>query len=172
MGLKFKVNKNVLIPRQETELLTQAVLEIGKSCNKKNILDLCCGSGAISISLSKLGSFNKITACDISLKAIDIAKKNALLNKAKNISFIQSDLFSSLKSRRFDIIVSNPPYISPQEFKNLEPELNFEPKKSLVAKDKGLYFYKQIAELAPKYLNPNAFVLLELNSNLSNQRNF
>ncbi|MDR0485168.1 MAG: peptide chain release factor N(5)-glutamine methyltransferase [Elusimicrobiota bacterium] len=166
MGLDFKVDSNVLIPRPETEILTEAVLNFAKQNNKKTVLDLCCGSGAIAVSLSKLGSFDYICASDISEGAIKIAKENALLNKAVGIDFLKSDLFETLAGKTFDIIVSNPPYISESEFKNLEAELRYEPKISLLASCRGLSFYKQIAQKAKNFLNKNGTLFLELNANL------
>ncbi|MDR1952588.1 MAG: peptide chain release factor N(5)-glutamine methyltransferase [Elusimicrobiota bacterium] len=168
MDLDFEVNPDVLIPRQETEILVWKIIETFKKESKKDVLDLCCGSGAIAVSLCVFGNFQKITAVDISDKAIDIAKKNALLNNV-DIDFINGDMFSKLEDRKFDIIVSNPPYVSEREKENLMPELFFEPATALFAKDGGLFFYKQIAKNAKKYLNENGHIFIELNSNLSLQ---
>ncbi len=167
MGLEFSVDKNVLIPRPETELLVEKVLErTGEISRKAKILDLCTGSGCIAVSLSKLGSFY-VTASDISRKALDIAKKNAVANNALNIEFIRSDIFEALGDRQFDIIVSNPPYVSNDEYADLEPELMYEPKIALATEENGLFFYKKIALEAKKYLNDSGILFLELNANKS-----
>jgi release factor glutamine methyltransferase len=164
------VDKNVLIPRPETEMLVEKALKIGANLGKKRgwVLDLCCGSGNIAISLAKLGSFEKLYACDISQAALDISKSNACEHKV-NISFIKSDLFSNLGGLKFDIIASNPPYISRQERQKLEAELFFEPEIALFAPDEGLFFYKQIAKQAKERLNENGHILLELNANKASE---
>ena len=165
MGLDFIVDKNVLIPRPETELLVEKILEIGgdSSSKSKTVLDLCCGSGNIAISLAKLGSFESICGSDISPAALDIAKQNACLHKV-DISFIRGDLFENLGGRKFDIIASNPPYIGQKESQNLAAELSFEPQTALFAPDEGLFFYKRIAGEAKKYLKENGHILVELNA--------
>ncbi|MDR2251696.1 MAG: peptide chain release factor N(5)-glutamine methyltransferase [Endomicrobium sp.] len=167
MGFEFKVDKNVLIPRPETEILVEVALKIAKEKNKKSILDLCTGSGCIAISLAKLGIFEVIVAVasDISVNALSIAKENALINNAFNIKFIESDIFEKIPDCKFDMIVSNPPYVTEYEYANLEPELKFEPKNALTAQDDGLFFYKEIAANTTKYLNSNGYIILELNSN-------
>ncbi|AKL98044.1 peptide chain release factor N(5)-glutamine methyltransferase [Endomicrobium proavitum] len=162
MQYEFKVNKNVLIPRAETELLVEEVLKID---GKKIVLDLCAGSGCIAVSLAKSGKFEKITAADISKNALEIAKENAIYNRAPNTEFILSDMFESLKDKKFDIIVSNPPYVSETEYKTLEPELKYEPKTALTADEDGLFFYKKIAAESAKYLNGGGLIFLELNAN-------
>ncbi|MDR2425898.1 MAG: peptide chain release factor N(5)-glutamine methyltransferase [Endomicrobium sp.] len=169
MGLEFKVNKCVLIPRAETELLVENVLNISKINKAETILDLCTGSGCIAVSLSKLGDFRKIYAVDISLDALMTAKENAVFNSVKNIEFIISDMFEALENVKFDCIVSNPPYISRAEYETLEPELRFEPKTALLAEDKGLFFYKYIASKVHKYLSGKGCIFVELNANLSKE---
>ncbi|MBQ3834548.1 MAG: peptide chain release factor N(5)-glutamine methyltransferase [Elusimicrobia bacterium] len=169
MGLKFKVSSDVLIPRQETEILVETVNNFIKKNNCKNILDLCTGSGCIAVSVAKYNKDISVTASDISEKALNIAKENAELNKVSDrINFVQSNIFESI-NEKFDIIVSNPPYVTEKEYKTLEKELYFEPKLALTAEDNGLYFYKQIAENAKKYLNNNGAIFLELNANLSKE---
>ncbi|MDR1941124.1 MAG: peptide chain release factor N(5)-glutamine methyltransferase [Endomicrobium sp.] len=167
MGYEFKVNKNVLIPRPETELLTEEVLKLKINARRPSALDLCSGSGCIAVSLSKLGDFEEITALDISAKALEIAKENARLNRAENINFIESDMFSGLGEKKFDIIVSNPPYVSEEEYEILEPELKFEPAEALKAPQDGLFFYKLTAQRARFHLNVPGFIFLELNANKS-----
>lgn len=169
MGLKFKVSSDVLIPRQETEILVETVNNFIKENNSKTILDLCTGSGCIAVSIAHYNKNISITASDISNKALNIAKENASINNvSKKINFIESDIFSNI-NEKFDIIVSNPPYVTEEEYKNLEQELYFEPKLALTADDNGLYFYKKIAENAEKYLTANGVIFLELNATLSRE---
>ncbi|MFA6914168.1 MAG: peptide chain release factor N(5)-glutamine methyltransferase [Endomicrobiia bacterium] len=167
MGLEFNVNSNVLIPRQETELLVEEVNNQIKINNYKEILDMCTGSGCIAISVA----YEKdvlVTAADISKEAIDIAVGNSRINKVSSkIEFLISNMFDNIKDKKFDIIISNPPYITREEFKTLEQELLFEPKNALVAEDDGLFFYNKIAENSKEYLNNNGIIVLELNSNIS-----
>jgi release factor glutamine methyltransferase len=165
MGFEFKVDKNVLIPRPETELLVENALKIAKEENKKSVLDLCTGSGCIAISLAHLGDFEEIVASDVSINALVIAKESTRINNISKIKFIESDIFSKISDCKFDTIVSNPPYVTESEYANLEPELKFEPKNALTAQDDGLFFYKDIAANADKYLNISGYILLELNSN-------
>ncbi|MDR3071480.1 MAG: peptide chain release factor N(5)-glutamine methyltransferase [Endomicrobium sp.] len=166
MGFEFKISKKVLIPRPETELLVEVVSKLAKEENKNSVLDLGTGSGCIAISLAKLGAFKSIAALDISIGALGIAKENATRNNVSCIDFIESDVFHNISSNsKFDIIVSNPPYVSQQEYRFLEPELKYEPKIALVAQDDGLFFYKEICRNASVYLNNGGFVVVELNAN-------
>jgi release factor glutamine methyltransferase len=165
MGFEFKVNKNVFIPRPETEILVEITLKIAKEKNKKSILDLCTGSGCIAISLAKLGIFEDISASDVSVNALAVAKENALINNALNVKFIESNIFEKILDCKFDMIVSNPPYITEYEYADLEAELKFEPKNALTASDDGLFFYKEIVANTAKYLNDGGYIILELNSN-------
>jgi release factor glutamine methyltransferase len=169
MEFEFKVNENVLIPRPETELLVEAVLNLATKKESLEILDLCTGSGCISISLARMGAFKSITATDINKYALEVAKENAKLNCVENITFIESDIFTNLKQKKFDIIVSNPPYVTEEEYMSLERDLMYEPKLALTAKDDGLFFYSEIAKNAKKFLNNNGYILLELNPNKVNQ---
>ncbi len=167
MGLKFKVSPDVLIPRQETEILVETVNNFIKENNSKTILDLCTGSGCIAVSVASYNKDISVTATDISKNALNIAKENAKLNNVSSkINFIQSNIFGNI-DKKFDIIASNPPYVTETEYKSLEKELYFEPKIALAAEDNGLYFYKKIAEDANKYLTDNGIIFLELNANLS-----
>lgn len=169
MGLEFAVNKDVLIPRPETELLVEDVLKIAKSHNIETVLDLCTGSGCIAVSLSKLGDFKEIYATDISFDALMLAKENAASNAVNDIDFLLSDMFEALENIKFDCIVSNPPYVSKSEYEDLAPELKFEPESALVAPDNGLFFYKEIASKASLYLKENGYVFVELNANLPDE---
>jgi release factor glutamine methyltransferase len=165
MGLEFKVDKNVLIPRPETELLVELALKIADEKDKKFVLDLCTGSGCIAVSMANLGKFVYLVATDISVNALAIAKENAQINNALSIKFIESDIFEKITDNKFDMIVSNPPYITESEYIALDPEIKFEPKSALTAQDEGLFFYKKIASNALKYLNDSGYILIELNSN-------
>jgi release factor glutamine methyltransferase len=164
MYFEFKVNKNVLIPRPETEILVETALKLAKKENKNSVLDLCTGSGCIAVSLAKLGKFKDIMASDISGSALEVAKENAQINGVLNINFVKSDVFGEISGRNFDIIVSNPPYVSHEEYDALEPELKYEPEIALTAEDIGLFFYKKIAGKAGRYLRDNGFILVELNA--------
>lgn len=162
-GNKYFVNEQTLIPRPETEILIeQASLKFDKNSNLQ-ILDIGTGSGCIAIELAKLYPNSKIIACDISEKALVIAKKNAEMHKVeKQIDFVCSDIFSNIKDS-FDIIVSNPPYISYEDVEEVQKDVyEYEPHKALFAKENGFYFYRKIIENVPKYLNKNAYILFEI----------
>ena len=161
-GLKFKVNPNVLIPRPETETLVEIII---KNNENVKILDIGTGSGAISITLAKFVHQSFVTAIDVSEKAIYTAKKNAVLNNVENVEFIVSDLWTNI-NEKFDIIFSNPPYISNKDFENLDEEIKlYEPKLALEAPDDGLFFYKEILKSAKKYLNPKGKIYFEIGYN-------
>lgn len=164
MGEKFFVNQNVLIPRPETEILVRKTIEIAKNNSANKVLDIGSGTGCIGIMLAKNLPDTKITSCDISEKALEVAKKNAL-NIGVKVDFIQSNLFENI-SDKFDIIVSNPPYIPPQEKQNIQKEVSFEPDLALYTSDKdGIEFYEKIIKDARNYLNEKGFVLFELGIN-------
>ncbi len=158
-GLDFIVNRNVLIPRPETELLAEAVFT---SCEGKTVLDLCTGSGCIAVTVAKLGKPAAVTACDISDGALSVAKENALKNHA-DIRFLQGDLFEAVGNERFDVIVSNPPYIATKEIDELMPDVrDFEPHLALDGDTDGLSFYRRIAEEAGQHLTENGRLCLEI----------
>ncbi len=170
MGLTFKVNSNVLIPRPETELIVEQANKFIKENNFKRILDLCTGSGAIAVSVARYNDNISVTASDISSKALQVAKKNAAINNVSNkIEFLESNMFVNIIDKKFDIIISNPPYVTEEEYKGLERELFFEPKNAFLAGEDGLDFYRIIAENSARYLNPKGILLLELNANISLQ---
>lgn len=161
-GMKIKVNKDVLSPRMETEILVEEVLE--KIKRKKNfyVLDMCTGSGAIAIALAK-NSSAKIEAVDISKKALKVAKENAEKNKV-NIDFLKSDLFNGLKKeKKYDIIVSNPPYIKTNEIKSLDEEVKkYDPILALDGGDDGLDFYKRIIKDSKEFLSKDGMIFFEI----------
>ena len=166
MKLNFLVTKDVLIPRQDTEILVQEVIEKAQNIQNTIILDLCTGSGAIAISLAKYINNTKIYATDISSGALEIAKKNAELNGVKNnIEFIESNLFTKIKDQKFDIIVSNPPYIETKNLRLLPKDVQNEPQIALDGGKDGLDFYRKILENAYKYLNKHGYICLEIGYN-------
>ena len=159
MGLPFKVNSSVLIPRQDTETLVEEALKVAKPGMK--VLDMCTGSGCIIISILHYGKELEGYASDISRHAINVAKENAKLNQVA-VSFETGDLFDHIKGK-YDIIVSNPPYIRTEEIAKLMPEVqNFEPFDALDGKEDGLFFYRKIVEQAGDYLNPDGHLLFEI----------
>lgn len=162
-GYKFKINKDVLIPRPETEVLVNEVIELLKEKGSLKIVDLGTGCGNIAISLALNLKDAKIYATDISPDALKIAKLNAKLNKVEDkITFLCGDLFSPIKTK-FDTLVSNPPYISEEEFSKLSNEIkNFEPKDALLAEEGGLKYIMKIIEQAPHFLNKDGFLALEI----------
>ena len=162
-GLPLYVNENVLIPRFDTEVLVEEVLKISKKDKSKRILDICTGSGAIAIALKKLGGFERVDALDISDKALEVARRNA--NELDlDINFLKSDMFSSLTcENKYDIIVSNPPYIQSDVVDTLESEVkDFEPRLALDGDADGMKFYKIIAENYENYLADNGVLALEI----------
>ena len=160
MGLTFKVNENVLIPRQDTELLVENVVDyLGN--DERTVLDMCTGSGCIAVSIDRLSKNSKVTAVDISEKALEVAQENNRLNNA-NVTFIQSDLFTNVTGK-YDIIVSNPPYIRTDEIPKLMEEVkSHEPVMALDGMEDGLYFYKKICSEASDYLNDNGKIFFEI----------
>lgn len=163
MKLNFFVNENVLIPRQDTEILVEEVINIANKVNAKKILDICTGSGAIAVSLAKYLPDTEITAIDISNEALKIAKKNSISNKVeKQITFINSDMFTNLNDEKFDIIVSNPPYIKRNIIENLDKEVKKEPYIALDGGEDGLDFYKKIIKEGYQYLKHKGYLCLEI----------
>lgn len=159
MGLKFKVNSNVLIPRQDTETLVEEALRIAKPGMR--VLDLCTGSGCIIISLAKNVADISCTGSDISKQALLVAKENAKANEVE-VEWERSDLFENI-SGTFDLIVSNPPYIPTGEIPGLMPEVrDFEPVDALDGKEDGLYFYRIITEKSPEYLTSDGYLYFEI----------
>jgi len=190
MGLEFYVDKSVLIPQPDTEILVEEVINICKNFNntkldakavgvallgdpKKEkgnnnikILDLCTGSGAIGISIAKNVENCEITLSDISTEALKVANKNSVgvgfhPDLGKKIKIIQSDLFENIKDK-FDIIVSNPPYIKTEIIKTLEKEVQNEPILALDGGKDGLDIYRKIIEQAYNYLNKGGYLCLEI----------
>lgn len=162
MKLNFYVDENVLIPQPDTEILVERIIKDYLDKQVK-ILDLCTGSGAIGISLAKYIKECEVTLTDISSKALQIAKLNAKKNlQHKKIKFIESDMFSKITNEKYDIIVSNPPYIKTAVIGNLEKNVQAEPFIALDGGQDGLKFYKIIAENAADFLKENGRIYLEI----------
>lgn len=163
MKLSFFVNEDVLIPRPDTEILVEEVIKIAKKIKAKNILDMCTGSGAIAVSLAKYLDNVEITAVDISTKTLNVAKTNAKNNEVENkITFIESNLFENIVNEKYDIIVSNPPYIKKDVIKTLNKEVQKEPKIALDGGYDGLDFYRKITHQSEEYLKFNGYLCLEI----------
>ena len=160
-GYTFKVNKNTLIPRFETELLVEKTIKyINKYFNNEiKILDIGTGSGCIAITLNKLLDNSMVTAVDISKDALDVARENNKINNT-DVNFIESDVFSNINDK-YDVIISNPPYISYDE-DIMDVVYNNEPHMALYADDNGLYFYDKILRECRKYLNDRFFIAFEI----------
>ena len=160
-GYTFKVNKNTLIPRFETELLVEKTIKyINKYFNNEiKILDIGTGSGCIAITLNKLLDNSRVTAVDISKNALDVARENSKINNT-DVNFIESDVFSDINDK-YDVIISNPPYISYDE-DIMDVVYNNEPHMALYADDNGLYFYDKILMECRKYLNDRFFIAFEI----------
>ena len=159
MGLKFKVNSNVLIPRQDTEVLVEEALK--RIQPGMRVLDMCTGSGCIAVSIAKNVPHIEMHAVDISKQALNVAKDNAKLNEV-SVEFERSDLFDHVAGK-YDVIVSNPPYIPTSEIPKLMPEVgSFEPVEALDGKEDGLYFYRKIIAECKDYLNPDGMIFFEI----------
>ena len=158
-GYKVKVNPNVLIPRPETEFLIETIHQ--RIHSPKRIIDIGTGSGAIAIVLKKLFSEAEVVAVDVSPQALKVAEANALLNEV-DVKFVQADIYCE-KLGSFDLIVSNPPYVTQKEYSELPFEVReFEPKLALVGTESGLYFYRKILELSPFILNEKGSIFFEI----------
>ena len=166
LSLRIPFNKNTLTPRQETEILVDMIIKDIKG-SSPDVLDMCSGSGCIGLAIAKETSSN-VTLCDVSKKAIKISKKNAQVNQVK-VNFILSNMFKNIPSR-YDIIVSNPPYINKSDLEKLEIEVrDFDPKLALFGGFDGLDFYRIIAKEGAEYLKPNGVIYLEIGINQSKE---
>jgi len=168
MGFNFKVDANVLIPRQDTETLVELVRDIidkSMDTGTLRLLDMCTGSGCIAVTLTALCGLRYVTAIDISKEALTIAEENAKNNNVDNIRFIQSDLFENVHEK-FDIIVSNPPYIPTKVIEELMPEVRtHEPMMALDGMEDGLFFYERITRDSVEFLKENGMLIYEIGHN-------
>ena len=165
MGLDFFVKEGVLIPRPDTEVLVEEVIELAKKKGAKNILDIGTGSGAITVSLAKYLENVKVTSVDISDIALEIGKRNAISNEVDDrINFVKSDLFTNIdKETKFDIIVSNPPYIKREVIDTLDKQVkDYEPYNALEGGEDGLDFYRQITKESIDYLKQGGILAYEV----------
>lgn len=168
-GLKLKVTPDTLIPRSDTETLVEAVLSKNlksmgsrlRGSDASEILDLGTGSGAIALAIAKHCPYAHVTAVDASPGALSVAQENSCLLGIHNVSFMQSDWFGALQGKKFDVIVSNPPYIEENDPHLQQPDLRFEPITALVAGKDGLVDLRRIVSDAGSHLNPHGWLMLE-----------
>ena len=162
MGDKFKVSKDTLIPRDETEILARKAIDIINKNNLKSALDIGTGTGILACTIVKY-TLSNATALDVSEKALKIAEENIKnLGLSKKVKVLKSDLFENV-DEKFDLIVSNPPYIPLSEKATIQKEVTFDPELALFTKDaKGLEFYEKIIKEAKNYLNKNGYLLFEM----------
>ena len=164
MGLTFKVNDNVLIPRQDTETLVETVIKKIKDKNVR-VLDIGTGSGCVGISIAKLCPNAEVTMLDYSEAVLDVAEENAKLNDV-NVNLIKCDILEEIPEGKFDVIVSNPPYIETDTIFSLDNIVaRYEPPEALDGGFDGLMFYQRIAELAPEIMDDNSFLAVEIGYN-------
>ena len=162
MGLSFKVTKDVLIPEQDSEFLVEEAL---RHCEDgMRVLDLCTGSGCIGLSILNYTNTTQAVCTDISASALSVAKENAQkLGLADRVSFLETDLFPENNGEKFDVIVSNPPYIRSDVIETLAPEVrDHEPRLALDGSEDGLVFYRRIANEAPSYLFSSGYLIMEI----------
>ena len=167
-GLNLKLNKHVLIPRFETEELVEKTINLIKKYKFKNlnILELGTGSGCISIALAKEVEPKCIDALDISSKALKVAKENAEDNNV-NINFIKKNMTKFIPNKKYDLIISNPPYLN--KFDDVDVGIKYEPKKALFASDNGNYFYKEILKKYKPYLKDKFIIAFETGINTKDE---
>lgn len=171
MNLELYVNQDVLIPRQDTEILVEEVINILQNIKAENIqiLDMCTGSGAIAIALAKNVEKCIVDAVDISSGALEVVKKNIVKNKVEGrVNIINSDLFSKISNKKYDLIVSNPPYIESNVIEKLDKQVQKEPILALDGGDDGLDFYKKIINEAPSHLESDGYLCFEIGYNQKN----
>ncbi|MDC7294110.1 peptide chain release factor N(5)-glutamine methyltransferase [Butyrivibrio sp. DSM 10294] len=164
MGLTFRVNSDVLIPEQDSELLVEEAMRFCEDGMK--VLDLCTGSGCIGLSLLRFTNYTNLVATDISAKALDVARSNAeSLGLSDRATFIETDLFPEIpdKDKKYDLILSNPPYIASSVIEGLAPEVrDYEPRIALDGDEDGLAFYRRIVQNAGDYLYSSGYLIMEI----------
>lgn len=168
--LTFEVNPTVLIPRPETELLVTEALRLLKGKEAPRVLDIGTGSGCIALAIARHHASAEITATDISGEALTVARRNAnSLGLNAHLRFLQGDLFEPVRGEKFDLIASNPPYVSAEEFSQLMKEVrDFEPRLALDGGPNGLAVYRRLIEAAPAHLNSGGRLLLEIGATQEN----
>lgn len=163
-SMPLRVSPSVLVPRPETEVIVEKVLELSTR-EKETILDLGTGSGNIAIALAKELPQARVVAADISERALRVARRNAASHKVKRVEFLKSDLFSAFRGSgaRFDFILSNPPYVSRAEWDSLPAEVReFEPRRALLAGDSGLEMISRLVRRAGSFLRPDGYLIFEI----------
>ena len=161
MGVTLRAQPGALIPRNDTETLCEQAL--ARMQGRERVLDLCTGTGALAIAIALQFPGAQVTAADISADALAVARQN-IADTGARVTLRQGDLFAAAAGERFDIIVSNPPYITAEEMADLQPEVCREPALALYGGLDGLDFYRRIAREAPDYLSPGGWLLLEIGS--------
>ncbi len=166
MGLDFYVKEGVLIPRPDTEVLVEEIIELSKDKEQVDILDIGTGSGAITVSLAKYIENANLTSFDISDIPLEVGPKNAIANNVDHkIKFMKSDLFSAIEGKniKFDVIVSNPPYIPKRDMDTLHTQVkDYEPYNALEGGEDGLDFYREITRQSSTYLKENGILAYEV----------
>lgn len=170
-SLTLKVTPATLIPRHETERLVELALELIPDAANTRILDLGTGSGAVALAIAKERPHWQIDACDLSQDALDVAKENALTNGVSNVRFIHSNWFASIPPQLYQAIVSNPPYIAPDDPHLHQGDLRFEPSSALISSQAGLADLNLIIKTSQEYLAPQGLLLLEHGHDQKNQLN-
>jgi release factor glutamine methyltransferase len=165
-GLRIITGPGVLVPRPETELIVDEILKMhSPSGQELNILDLMTGSGCLALAIARALPNSWVTGTDISEDALRHARKSARINNISNVTFIRGSIFEPVKDMRFDLIISNPPYIRNCDINNLQPEIReWEPREALDGGLDGLDFLREILQLAPEHLAPGGHIILELGS--------
>lgn len=161
LGLPFYVDARALIPRQDTELLSETAIQYIQDRGFQSCLDLCTGTGCVGISIAKRSGIH-VTCSDISSDALSLAQENIALNEVE-VGLIQSDLFDHI-TEKYDLITCNPPYLSKEDMSVLQKEVSFEPELALYGGGDGLDLYRRIAREYQPYLNPNGVLMLEIGS--------
>ncbi len=163
MGIDFLITPGVLIPRPETELLVETVLKYIAELKYKTILDLCCGSGVVGLSIASIDKNTFVSLSDSSVRAINLTSKNSgRLGLTGKINLYKGDLFSKIPlSSKFDLIVSNPPYVPHTRMRHLQKEVLYEPVKAIDGGEKGLEIIKKIIQQAGKFLNEDGMLMIE-----------
>lgn len=162
-GEKFIVDKGVFCPRPETELIIDEAKKIFDQKNKLVIYEIGSGTGIISVTLARIFPNSVVYCSDINEKALEVTKKNAELHGVqKRINIFKGAFFEPVKNKKFDLIVSNPPYLSKEDYLEAEPEVRKEPKKALMSKEKGLWTIKKILRESKLYLKEDGYILLEI----------